>query len=243
MSDFELRWDGVMAGTPEQVWDGFTRHAAGWLWEISFEPRVGGAERGLTSSGGLVTAWDPARHFVTRAERPGGWWNELEYRLDPHGAGTRVRYRHATVFDDDEHEVQEAACRAHTQLYLHSLGEYVRHFAGREAMRVEADGPDRSAMAAVRDALGVPSGATAGHRVRLTPSGLDPIEGVIDWSSAQFLGIRTADAFLRVYGRDAWGWPVSVALHHFGGRVDADREGEAWRVWLDEVPVQERSAV
>ena len=162
MRDFELVWDGVIAGTPEQVWDGFTRHAAGWLWEISYEPRVGGAERGLSSAGGLVTAWEPARRFVTRAETPDGWWNELEYRLEPHPAGTHVRYRHSTVFADDEYAVQDAACRAHTALYMHSLGEYVRAFAGREPVHVEAHGPAGSTIAAVRAALGVP--APAGGR-------------------------------------------------------------------------------
>lgn len=241
MRDFELVWDGVIAGTPEQVWDGFTRHAAGWLWEISYEPRVGGAERGLSSAGGLVTAWEPARRFVTRAETPDGWWNELEYRLEPHPAGTHVRYRHSTVFADDEYAVQDAACRAHTALYLHSLGEYVRSFAGRKPVHVEAHGPAGLTIAAVRAALGVPASAAAGDRVRLVVPGLDPIEGVIDWSSPEFLGVRTTDALLRVYGRDAWGWPVGISLHHFGGGVDAAAEGEALRVWLDEVPVEARS--
>ena len=241
MRDFDLRWDGVIAGTPEQVWDGFTLHAAGWLWPISYEPRVGGAERGLTSDGGLVTAWDPAGRYATRAERPGGWFNELEYRLEPHAAGTHLRYRHTTVFEDQEYAVQEAACHAHTALYLHSLGEYVRWFAGREPVYVEAHGPEGSTIAAVRAALGVPPSAAAGDRVRLAPPGLDPIDGVIAWSSPEFLGVRSADAFLRVYGRDAWGWPVGVALHHFGGGVDAAAEGEALRVWLDEVPVEARS--
>ena len=175
MRDFELRWDGVMAGTPEQVWDGFTRHAAGWLWPISYEPRVGGAERGLTSDGGLVTAWDPASRFATRAERPGGWFNELEYRLEPHARGHPPALPpHDGVRPDQEYAVQEAACHAHTALYLHSLGEYVRWFAGREPVYVEAHGPEGSTIAAVRAALGVPPSAAAGDRVRLRAAGARP---------------------------------------------------------------------
>ena len=59
---------------------------------------------------------------------------------------------------------------------------------------------------------------------------------MIDWSSPEFLGVRSADAFLRVYGRDAWGWPVGVALHHFGGGVDAAAEGEALRALVGSGP-------
>ena len=47
--DFEVRWQGVLPADPQQVWDAFTVHTAGWIWEIAYEPRVGGAERGLTA--------------------------------------------------------------------------------------------------------------------------------------------------------------------------------------------------
>ena len=49
---FEMRWEGELPAAPQEVWDAFTRHSAGWLWPIAYEPRVGGAERGLTSGGG-----------------------------------------------------------------------------------------------------------------------------------------------------------------------------------------------
>ena len=35
----------------EQVWDAFTLHADAFLWEVEYEPREGGAERGLSSAG------------------------------------------------------------------------------------------------------------------------------------------------------------------------------------------------
>ena len=80
---------------PQQVWDGFTKHAAAYLWPITYEPRVGGAERGLTSDGGTVTVWDPPRHFRTEASRPDGWFNTLDYILD----GNHLRYVHTCAME------------------------------------------------------------------------------------------------------------------------------------------------
>ena len=86
--EFEVRWEGELPADPRDVWDAITQHADGYLWAIEYEPRVGGAERGLTAGGGTVTAWDPPRHFATRTrpetERDGV--NELDYRLEPLGA-------------------------------------------------------------------------------------------------------------------------------------------------------------
>ena len=83
MRPMTTTWEHVLPGTPEQVWDAVTVHSDGWLWPTSYEPRLGGAEKGLSSQGGIVTAWEPARRFGTRAEGPGGWFNELRYELEP----------------------------------------------------------------------------------------------------------------------------------------------------------------
>jgi hypothetical protein len=61
------------------------------MWTTEYEPRVGGAERGPTAGGGTVVVWDPQRRFVTRAEGDGDGSNELDYLLEPHGAGTHLR--------------------------------------------------------------------------------------------------------------------------------------------------------
>ncbi|SEG99896.1 RNA polymerase sigma-70 factor, ECF subfamily [Nonomuraea solani] len=69
---FEVRWEDVLPASPERTWDGITRQSAGWLWEIAYEPRAGGAERGLSGGGGTVTVWEPPGHFATRATRTDG---------------------------------------------------------------------------------------------------------------------------------------------------------------------------
>jgi uncharacterized protein YndB with AHSA1/START domain len=218
--EFEVRWEGVLPGDPQQVWDAITARAAGWIWEIEYEPRVGGAERGLTSGGGTVTAWDQPRHFQTRAERPDGWRNELDYTLEPTGDGTLVRYRHTGVTSD--YETEYDACVQHTAFYRHSMGEYVRHFAGRDAAYLEIDAP--GSFATVCRRLGVDRGAAVGDHARVGPG----VDGTIDYLTPAFLGVRTDDAFVRVYGREARRRPVTVALHLFA--VDAD-PAEAERTW------------
>lgn len=233
MGEIEVRWEGQLPAAPQVAWDGFTRHAKGWLWEIVYEPREGGSEKGLTEGGGVVTVWEPHRRFVTRYEKPGEY-NELEYLLEPRGDGTYLRYKHQTVLPDDEHEVQLDACIQHTAFYNHSLGEYLGHFPGQEAVYVSADAPEVSAkggFAKVKKALGLPEDVSAGDRVRLTPEGLTPIEGVVDYSTPVFLGVRTASGLYRFYGRDAWGWPVGVAHHLFGAGDDET----AWSRWLEGV--------
>jgi hypothetical protein len=67
-----------------------------------------------------------------------------------------------------------------------------------------------------------------GASVTLTPAGIAPIEGVVDYATPAFLGIRGADALYRFYGRDFWGSPVGVA-HHFFGR---DASPDASSTWL-----------
>jgi uncharacterized protein YndB with AHSA1/START domain len=244
---FEVRWEGELPAAPQDVWDAITRHADGYLWQIDYEPWVGGAERGLTAGGGTVTAWDPPRHFATRtrpqAERDG--LNELDYRLEPRGPVTYLRYTHRTEVPAGDFDRQLAACRAHTTFYQHSLGQYACHFAGREPAYVSVDGPEASAdggFVALRRALGVRDDAVAGDPVRLTPAGMAPIDGVVDYATGSFLGVRGDDALYRLYGRDTWGWPVGVAHHLFADGVDQADSERAWGDWVAGVFDSERVA-
>jgi hypothetical protein len=215
----ETRWEGELPGDPQQVWDGFTKHAGAYLWPISYEPRVGGTERGLTPDGGKVTGWDPPRHFRTEASKPDGWYNVLDYTLE----GTHLRYVHTCAMEASELAVQHDACIQHTNFYLHSLGEYLGHFAGREPHYFGLDEVPGSTADVLRR-LGVPADAAAGDAVGL---------GVVDYRAGSFVGIRTENALLRVYGRDIWGWPVGFAVHTFDGVADEP----AWRELLIEKAV------
>jgi hypothetical protein len=209
--NWEVTWTGELSGTPRQIWDGFTRHAAAYLWPVTYEPRVGGAENGLTNAGGTVTVWEPERHFRTEARKDDGWFNWLDYTLD----GNRLTIVHRTCVPEEEFDVQYDACVQHTRLYNHTLSEYVARFAGREAHYLGLDEVPGST-AGLLARLGVPDTAGPGDRVAL---------GVLDYRDGTMVGIRGEDAFYRVYGRDAWGWPVGFAVHSFDGPVDE----AAWR--------------
>ena len=55
--EFEVRFNGLLPAEPDQAWAAITTpQTAGWLWEIDYEPRLGGAERGLSGDGGKVIA-------------------------------------------------------------------------------------------------------------------------------------------------------------------------------------------
>ena len=217
MRDMEMTWEAELPGTPEQVWDAITVHSDGWLWPIAYEPREGGAESGLTRRAGRVTAWEPERRFATRAERADGWFNELGYELEPSAGGTRASYRHHTVTaPDEDHDVMVARLPPAHRL-LRALAGGVRaalrrpHGDLRLGRRPGGLGPGRRLRpAAARARAG--RDAAAGDRVQLRPAGLPPIDAVVDYRTDAFLGLRTDDALIRVYGRDAFGWPVGVAL-------------------------------
>jgi uncharacterized protein YndB with AHSA1/START domain len=240
VKQFEVRWEGELPARPQDVWDAITVHSDGYLWKIEYEPWVGGAERGLTTGGGTVTAWDPPRRFATRTrpetERDG--LNELTYELEDRGGVTYMRHVGRCEVPADDFDRQLAACRQHTTFYQHSLGQYACYFTGREAAYVSVDGPGSSAdggFVAVRRALGLADDVVAGDPVRLTPAGLEPIDGVVDYATDTFLGVRSADALYRVYGRDTWGWPVGIAHHLFADGVDQEVEQQRWAGWLDGV--------
>lgn len=229
MRPFSVTWETVMQGSPEQVFDAITARCAAWIWEIDYEPRLGGAERGLSQTGGTVTAWEPGRRFETSVEGADGWFNRVGWELAPHaGGGTRVAYVHESAAEAGDWQRIHDECVAHTDFYRHSLGQYVAHFAGREARYVGIE--TGAAGAAVRARIGLPDDAAVGDRVRLEAAGLPPVEGVIDYLTPSFLGVRGEDLLFRVYGREPWGDPSTVALHLFDPAADA---GAAERAWKD----------
>jgi len=74
------------------------------------------------------------------------------------------------------------------------------------------------------------------------PAGLEPIDGVVDYATDTFFGVRSADALYRLYGRDTWGWPVGVAHHLFGDGVDRAASERARGDWVAGVFKCERVA-
>ncbi|GGZ47994.1 SRPBCC domain-containing protein [Streptomyces bluensis] len=235
--EFEIAREFEVDATPEQVWDAFTSGTGGWLWPMEApEPREGGTG----PFGSDVTVWDPPHRYTNRVENVEGiseqTLNQLDYTIEPRDEGRRawVRYVHSGIFVDDWDNQYDGASK-HTDFYLHTLRQYLTHFAGRPVTAFATfDGPEASkapdAFAAVGRALGVTEDTPAGTRV--TVQGAD---AVVDFRNPYFIGLRTDDALIRFFGRNHWGAPVGVSVHDFAPDADAKADETAWQGWLNGV--------
>ena len=61
------------------------------------------------------------------------------------------------------------------------------------------------------------------------------LDGVIDYSTPAFLGVRTADGLYRFFGRNHFGSVVGMSAHLFVADVDAAEREAALKSWLDGV--------
>jgi uncharacterized protein YndB with AHSA1/START domain len=240
--EFELRKEIILEASPEEVWEAIATGAGidGWfMGRNQVEPR----ERGRTAMtiGGhteeaTVTAWEPPRRF---AFRTGGPQDEqgfmaFEWLVEGRGDGTTVlRLVQSGVLGDDW-ETEYDALATGWDMYLHQLGQYLRHFRGRPAtpVTVMAPGPaDADAMwAELRRGLGLIGAPAEGERVRLTPEGLDPVEGVVDYRSPDTLGVRGEHGLYR-FSRGGDG-SVFVGHHLYAEGLDPDEADAAWQRWL-----------
>lgn len=239
--EFEIVQEFEVDASPQEVWEAITSGTGGWLWPMEYEPREGGA----APFGATLVAWDPPRRLTAAAEYPEGVsqqsYNRLDHVIEPReGGGSRVRYVHSGIFVEDWDNQYDGAAK-HTDFYLHTLREYLRHFFGRPVVWAAADGP---AAAAAGDAfvtltrgLGVPDDAAAGSTVRVALPGVggagETVEAVVDYRNEYFLGLRTGDAMYRLFGRNHFGVPLGIAVHDFGPGADAKRIESVWQERLN----------
>ena len=90
-------------------------------------------------------------------------------------------------------------------------------------------------MDTLRAALGVRAGAGVGDAVHASLGEAGTLDGVIDYSTPEFLGVRTADGLYRFFGRNHYGGVVGMSAHLFAGGVDAAGHEAALKAWLDGV--------
>lgn len=235
--EFRCEREVALPATPEQAWDAVATSEgnAAWLFPMP-----------APEPGAVGVTWEPPLHLRVRQEQ-GDWFNELDFRIEAVGDGTSIlRYVHSGILVEDWDNQYDAVQR-HTDFYLHTLGEYLAHFRGRAVTYVGdvpagVQGPPASAapdgFERLVVALGVPAGAGEGDAVALRPDGLEAIDGVVDYRRGPFLGIRTADALYCFFGRNAFGAPVGMSIHHFGTDVDGPALQQAWSGWLADALAQ-----
>jgi uncharacterized protein YndB with AHSA1/START domain len=242
--EFRVRRERILPAAPEQVWNALTTGEGnlGWLYPMEIEPRVGGA---ASRGSATVTEWEPPRRFACRTADQNGFTNTLSYAVEPHGDGRAtlsmgIHWVH-TGTPDDGWETRADAAEKHVDFYQHSLAEYLRHFAGRPAVYVEATRPRPPAgtgtFTAVHERLGVPATAAAGDTLKVTLPHQrgGTVEATVDFRDTDFLGLRTDDALYRFYDGGSWDWPVRLGHHLFAPDADADHATRAWDAWLAEV--------
>lgn len=143
--EFEIVREFEVDVPPEQVWEAITHGTGGYLWPMDPpEPREGGKG----PFGSTVTAWDPPHRYTNRSEDVGfpvQSLNQLDYTIEPRDEGRRswVRYVHSGIFTDDWNNQYDGASK-HTNFYLHTLCEYLTHFAPRPVTFTQLQGPEGS---------------------------------------------------------------------------------------------------
>ncbi|GAA3800806.1 SRPBCC family protein [Streptomyces chiangmaiensis] len=239
--EFEIAREFEVDATPEQVWDAFTTGTGGWLWPMDApEPRVGGKG----PFGSTVIAWDPPHRYTNRVADVEGiaeqTLNQLDYTIEPREGGRHawVRYVHSGIFVEDWDNQYDGADK-HTDFYLHTMREYLTHFAPRPVVFATLDGPEASKAAdalttAVRG-LGLTEDVIAGTTVEVRGPDKGLFHAVVDYHNPYFLGLRSDDALIRVFGRNHWGAPVGISIHDFAPGADAKANEAAWQRWLTEV--------
>jgi uncharacterized protein YndB with AHSA1/START domain len=206
---FEIRRQVALPVAPEEVWRAVAtpEGQAGWFMTGD-------------DTAAEITADPPHRleqRFGTQA---------IEYVIEAVDGGTAVlRFVHSGMLEDDWGDEFETMTRLGWDMYLFTLGEYLRHFPGRPAVYAEAEAPGTpEAWKRILAALGDPvEGATA-----RTPLGT----GVVDLRTDHYLGIRTADALLRFHERSPLGMPVAVGHHDCTPGADPADLTRSWTTWL-----------
>ncbi len=232
--EFEITRDVDLPGAPDDVWTAITADTAAWQFPIGDAP---------TGEGGPIKTWDPPNRLTIRMESPDGTFNALDYAIEARDGGTaHLRYVHSGILAD-EWEDQYDAIGGHTDFYLHTLGQYLEHFNGRPVTYVGQasngiDGPESAgspdAMDTLRAALGA-SGAGVGDEVHASLGNAGSLDGVIDYSTPEFLGVRTDDGLYRFFGRNFYNGVVGMSAHLFVDGVDAAAREAELKAWLDSV--------
>lgn len=235
---FEIRKEVALDATPEQVWEAIATGPGLTAW---FAPMD------VDADSDMVVAWEPGQHLAIQTpQAEDGSTQAFEYLIEARDQGSTVlRFVHSGVLGDDWSDEYEDMTAKGWDMYLHTLAQYLSHFAGRPAVYVEAESPPSSTRPdtwpRLVAALGARSGTGAGRPVELGTTvhldllGVGAVDGVVDYLSPNFIGLRTADALIRFHGRAPIGMTVAVSHHAYGTDLDVAKATQAWETWLTDV--------
>lgn len=233
-NDFEIRKEVLLEATPEQVWRAIATTEGQAAW--SPDP--------YTPLDGCDIAEDPpARLTIRTPAAENGAFHAFEYVIEARDDATTVlRFVHYGFLGDDwdaEFDYEELTGYG-WDMYLHTLAQYLKYFPDRPAQYVEAVAPPAAstdaAWSVLERALGLAASPGVGDTVRLTPSGLPPIEGVVDYvvPGEDFLAVRADDGLYRFHSLARMSMPIAVG-HHVYADIDRGAAAQDWAAWLARV--------
>lgn len=232
--------------SPDQVWEAVATGPgiSAWFVPHDLQPWLGGTIRARFGGGvdatGRVTAWEPGARFAHgSAEAPpdGVADYAFEFLVEGRaGGGTVLRFVQSG-FRDEGWEDEYSSFDAGWDLFFGNLRSYLTRFADRPARTVVtmamAPGSAAELWPVLRRALGVTGPPALGATVTLRPDGPPPVTGVVDVSSPEFLGLRSATGLHRIGAEGNAGCGISAYHYFYGDPVDTDSLTAAWQSWLE----------
>ncbi|PPK71353.1 SRPBCC domain-containing protein [Actinokineospora auranticolor] len=228
-----------LAATPEQVWQAVSTPDGLSLWFVPHENAGGEIEGdfgGGNSQAGQTLELEPGRRVVFGAPGPDGVPPmTFEFLVEGRAGTTELRLIQNGFFGDDWETEFDGFGRG-WDMFLHNLAEYFRHFPGLPVTNVVATAftarPGGEVWTDLTTRLGADPALSLDDQVRLTPDGLDPIEGVVDLRGDRLLGIRTENGFYRFMSDDIHHM-VNTSQYFYGVTVDRATRTAAWQTWID----------
>jgi hypothetical protein len=152
------------------------------------------------------------------------------------GGGTVVRFVQSGFLDGASWDGEYNSFDAGWSLFFENLRSYFAHFRGLRAQNVVTmgwtSGAARPVWPVLYGGLGLAGRPDLGSEVALTPDGPAPITGVVDVSTEQFLGVRSARGLHRFGAEGSAGCGVSAYHYFYCEPVDAAELTQEWQAWL-----------
>lgn len=233
--EFSTTDDLHVDATPDEVWAAIATGPGIDSWfmgrnEVDPGQAVRQAFGGYTPEH-AVSAWEPGKRLAYESgPAPDGRFVAYEFLIEGRDRGSTVlRVVNSGFLPGDDWADEFEAMTRGGALFMHTLATYLNHFAGRFATPVTAFGPMITDWPRTRAKL-VEAIGQDGDRVRFTPDGLPPVDGVVYYENDDVIGIRADDAIYR-FLRGFRG-PV-MACHHIFTDISPDTTEQAWAAWLN----------
>ncbi len=242
-------------GTPEQVWQAIATGPgfSAWFVPTEIEERLGGETHlhmmpGMDSAG-VVTAWEPPRHFRWEEEEwmPGTPPGATEIFVEAKAGGIcRVRLVNSLFTDKSDWDDQLESVEKGWPAYLEILRLYLTHFPGQCCAPLQAMGTsslsEGDAFAKLMAGLGLSmAAAAAGERFATSGADAPRMSGVFEGVVGRNWMLRTEQpvgglALLSAADCGPYGVMVQLSAYLYGDGAPAvaERERPRWQAWFEE---------